>query len=179
MIHVARIALRDQLKDPEAWSRLDSLDLSEQDRRDIADVATGVHTEGAAGFLLAHLKSSRNRSRTCFGSSTTSHDTAPPRSMPDLVALAVLEKRRPSQRLELLKAVQQGAQERGMALDESSRRLAKRLAGQLMASTRSSDVTLGIDVVREFEFRDMQEDLTKVIHRRDLWSGPGCTPWVP
>ena len=76
--------------------------------------------------------------------------------MPELVALAVSEKRRPAERLELLKAIQQGAQERGLALDESSRRLAARLAGQLLGSTQPSDVTLGIDVVRDFQFRDMQ-----------------------
>ena len=81
LIHVVRIALRDQLKNAEVWSRLDSLNLTERDRRDIADVATGVHTEGAAGFLLAHIKAYRRAaSRLASLSSTTSRVTArPPR----------------------------------------------------------------------------------------------------
>ena len=37
-----------------------------------------------------------------------------------------------------------------------------------LESRQPSDVMLGVDVVRDFQFRDMQPDLKKVIERRDL-----------
>ena len=115
----------------DVWSRLASLNLSERDRRDIADVTTGVHTEAAAVFLLAHLKAFDlpQTELLRFTHHVARYGAAA--LMPELVALAVADKRPPAERLEILKAVQQGTQERGLALDKSSRRLAARLAGQL------------------------------------------------
>ncbi len=113
LIHVARIALRDQLNPSEMWRQLDRLGMTERDLRDIADVATGVHSEGAAAFLLEHLRSfpetRENLPRFMhhiarYGSLT---------SLPEVVALAVSEKQPPATRLELLKSVQQGAGARG------------------------------------------------------------------
>ena len=165
LIHVARIALCDQLKYSHVWSQLASLNLSERDRRDIADATTGVHTEGAAAFLFAHLKAFEEPHAELPRFIHHVARYGAPALMPELVALAVADKRPPAERLELLKSVQQGTQERGLALDESSRRLAARLAGQLLTSRQPSDVMLGVDVVRDFRFRDMQPDLKKVIQR--------------
>ena len=63
------------------------------------------------------------------------------------------------------------SQERGVALDEPSRRLAKQLASRLLASSHSGDVNLGIDVVRDFNFRDMQGDLKNLLKRHDVAEG--------
>jgi putative heme-binding domain-containing protein len=41
-----------------------------------------------------------------------------------------------------------------------------------LSSARPSDVTLGIDAVRDFGFRDMQEELKRVVGRRALDEGP-------
>jgi putative heme-binding domain-containing protein len=135
-------------------------------------VTTGVHTEGAAAFLFAHLKAFVEPQAELIRFIHHIARYGAPALMPELVALAAAEKRPPVERLELLKAVQQGTQERGLPLDESSRRLAGRLAKQLLGSTQPSDVTLGIDVVRDFAFRDMQGDLKQVIKRRDLGDQP-------
>ena len=168
LIHVVRIALRDQLQNAEVWSRLGNLNLSERDQRDIADVTTGVHTEGAAGFLFAHLKAFELPQAELLRFTHHIARYGAPALVPELVALAVADKRPEAERLALLKAVQQGTQERGLALDESSRRLASALAGRLLSSKQPNDVMLGIDVVRDFQFRDMQPALKKVIERGDL-----------
>ena len=161
------------MKDDKAWPRITAgSDLSERDLRDIADVATGVHSEGAAGFLLAHLKSYDEPQGRMTRYLHHIARYGVPTSMPELVALAVAKKRQPADRLTLLKAVQQGAQERGLALDESSRHLAARLARELLGSKRPGDVALGVDVVRDFHFRDMQVDLKKLIERQDLAEQP-------
>ncbi len=173
LIHVARMALRDQLTHPDVWPQLETLTLNERDRRDLADVATGVHAPQAAAFLLGHLK----RHDEPFANVVRFvHHIArygAPGSMHELVALVEPEKRSAAERLELLKAMQQGAQERGAGLDDSARRLAARLAHKLLDSKQPGEVTLGIDVVRDFGFREMQPELKKlIVERRDLPDQP-------
>ena len=143
-------------------------------------MTTGVHTEAAAGFLLAHLKAYDEPQARLIRFLHHIARYGVPASMPEVVALAVSEKRRPADRLKLLKAIQQGAQERGLRLDESSRRLAARLATELLGSRQPGEVALGVDVVRDFQFRDMQTEPEE----GDRAQGPRrATPdaraWVP
>jgi len=170
LIHVVRIALRDQFQRPDVWPALDSLKLTERDQRDIADVATGVHTTEAAAFLLAHLKRHDEPQGDRFAHHIARYGT--PSSIGLLVDLSASEKHSPAERLERLKAIQQGAQERGLRLDEKARRLAGRLAAELVASAKPSEITLGVDVVRAFGFRELDPALKKVIRRGDLPDQP-------
>ncbi|MFI5459576.1 MAG: PVC-type heme-binding CxxCH protein [Isosphaerales bacterium] len=172
LVHVVRMALRDQLKTAEVWAGLETLNLTTRDRRDIADVATGVHSTQAAAFLLAHLKQHDEPMGNLIRYVHHVARYGAPELKSEVVSLRGSERRSPAEQLEILKAIQQGAQERGGALDESARRVAARLAGQLLGSTQPSEVALGIDVVRDFGFRDMQGDLKKVIERRDLAEQP-------
>jgi putative heme-binding domain-containing protein len=172
LIHVARMALRDQLKGAEIWSEIETLDLNERDRRDIADVAPGVHTAEAAAYLLAHLKRYEEPQGNLFRFAHHIARYGAPSSMRDLVALTDSGKRLPVEQLDLLKSIHQGAQERGLGLDEVARRMASRLAGQLLASSRPNEVTLAIDVARDFQFRDLDGAIKKVIERRDLPEQP-------
>src|SRR5262249_19132724 len=55
LIHVVRMALRNQFLEPPAWGRLEELHLSERDASDIADVSTGVPSAEAAAYLLRRL----------------------------------------------------------------------------------------------------------------------------
>jgi putative membrane-bound dehydrogenase-like protein len=172
LIHVVRMALRDQLKTAGIWAKLESLNLTESDRRDIADVATGVHDVDAAAFLLAHLKQGDEPQDRLLRFAHHIARYGAPTAMPELIALAESAKRGPAQQLELLKMTQQGAQERGSALHESARRLAARLAGKLLESREPGEVVLGIDSVRDFNFREMQGDLKTVVARHDLPDQP-------
>ncbi len=168
LIHVARIALRDQLKNPAIWSGLDALGLTERDRRDIADVATGVHTSESAAFLVAHLHRHREDQHTLLRFAHHIARYGAPNSVAEAVRLATDEKRTPAERLDLLKSIQEGAQERGAGLDEQSRTLALGLARQLLGSSVASEITLGVDVVRDFRFRDLDPAIKNVIIRHDL-----------
>src|SRR5262249_44046016 len=55
LVHVVRMALRDQLRADSAWAELASGGWSERDARAIADVATGVPTAASAHYLLRHV----------------------------------------------------------------------------------------------------------------------------
>ncbi len=172
LIHVARMAIRDQLKTAGVWSKLGELKLSERDLRDIADVATGVHDTNAAAFLLNHLEKFDEPKERLLRFAHHIARYGMPAAMPALVALAESVKRVPAEQLELLKSIQQGAQERGSTLDQSARRLAAQLAGRLLAAREPGEVMLGIDSVRDFNFREMQADLKKVVARHDLADQP-------
>jgi putative heme-binding domain-containing protein len=172
LIHVARMALRDQLLDSSVWPQLAKLEQSERDRRDLADVATGVHTPEAAAFLLHQIKQLEYPQETLARFVHHIARYGAQDSTANLAAFANPRKRTSAQRLELLKAIQQGFQERGVPLGQEARQEAARLAGELLASSASADITLGIDVVRDFEFRDMQASLVQVIERTDLPEQP-------
>ncbi len=172
LIHVARMALRDQLLESAVWPQIDKLELSERDRRDVADVATGVHSVEAAAFLLNQIKQLEYPQQTLARFIHHIARYGAQEATNSLAAFAKPQKRTPAQRLELLKAIQQGFQERGVPLGKEVRQEAARLAGELVGSNSPADITLGIDVVRDFEFRDMQASLVKVIERSDLPEQP-------
>ena len=56
LVHVTRMALRDQFRSARAWQAIPLSGLSERDARAIADIATGVQSAEAAQFLLGHLE---------------------------------------------------------------------------------------------------------------------------
>jgi putative heme-binding domain-containing protein len=172
LLHVVRMALRDQLTSPEAWGALAAMQLEERDRRDIADVACGVHSAEAAAYLLQHLQElpEPQANRLRFAHHVARY--GPPSSIAGLSAFAMAQRYSPVERLELLKAAHQGAQERGGALDEPGRRLAATLSSELLRSAEPSEVMLGIDATRDFGFKTMQADLRKVIGRPELPDGP-------
>jgi putative heme-binding domain-containing protein len=168
LLHASRIALRDQLTKAEAWSTLASAPLSERDARDIADVATGVHTSESAAYLVDHIKRFLEPQANLIRFAHHIARYGAGSSMDAVLGLARLEARAPVERLELLRAIQQGAQERGGSLDQAGRRFAAQLAGTLLRSSGTGEVMLGIDAVRDFGFRDMQGNLKNVVHRGDL-----------
>ncbi len=135
LIHVSRMALRDQLLDAPVWPQLTKLELSERDRRDIADVVTGVHSEQAAAFLLEQIQQLEYPQATLARFIHHIARYGAQASTDKLAAFADPQKRSAAQRLELLKAIQQGFQERGAPLAQEARQEAARLAGELLASS--------------------------------------------
>src|SRR5262249_30534854 len=133
LIHVVRIALRDQLKPAGVWPGLESLNLTERDRRDIADVAPGDHSPEAAAFLLDHLQRlsepSENRLRFV-------HHIARYGSLDRMGTLTevVRHTEKPSDPVgvELLKAIHQGLQERGAPPSPEIRQLTVERAQSLL-----------------------------------------------
>ncbi len=162
LVHVARMALRDQLASAESWAGLESMGLSNRDRRDLAGVAPGVHSAASARYLLDFLgredESLANRGRYA-------HYVARYGGATEQSALAEVAARGkgPGDELAILKAIQEGAQERGSVLDAKSRGRAAQLADQLLASKSAGEVGLGIDVARDFGFRDKQPMLRAIV----------------
>jgi len=170
LIHVARMTLRDQFLDASAWSALGSLGLTDRDREVIKRIAPGVHTAESAAYLLDDLarvnESAADRVRFVHHIARYGSEEVQGR----LAAIAA-RGQSPAVELAILKAIQQGAQERGRAIDPASRSRAGELASRLLASHKPDEVSLGVDVVRDFGFRELQPRLAAIVEDGKLALG--------
>jgi putative heme-binding domain-containing protein len=168
LVHVIRMALRDQLIPATAWAALGELELSERDRRDLADVANGVPSAEAAAFVLKQLEavaeSPENQER--FVHHVARHGKAG--SVPRLLALIKAGDRTPAARFALLRMIQQGVQERGQPLDPEVRGLAVGLCRGLLSSKDPGQVGVGVEAARDFQEPDLLPDLRAVLGRTEL-----------
>jgi putative heme-binding domain-containing protein len=160
LIHVIRMSLRDHLLRKSAWTYLEGRRLSERDARDIADVALGVPSVEAARFLLAHIE---GRLEPVEPLDRYLHQIARYGAddvLPKL--LAFVRGNRGAgllRQVDLLKAIRNGTQERGGALDEATRALAIELFDALLASSRGDELQAGINLAGAFRLADARPRL--------------------
>jgi putative heme-binding domain-containing protein len=168
LIHVARMALRDQLKTGGAWASLKTLRLSDRDRRDLADVALGVPSAAAAAFLMEERntvqESQENLMRHVhhvarYGAAGTSAR---------LSRMTDENDRSPAVRLAILRAIQQGTLERGAVLEGGLRARGVDLCRKLLAAGSDSDVGLAIESARELGLTELIPDLEALTNRKEL-----------
>ncbi|WP_169978540.1 PVC-type heme-binding CxxCH protein [Tautonia rosea] len=167
LVHVVRMALRDQLRSANAWASLPD-PLTEADESKLAEVALGVPTVEAASFLLGHLRANPKAvgdvSRFVehvarYGGESSQSDAreyARSASDGDL-----------RQSLALLRAVHRGVQARGNRLDELSRSWAEEVAGALLASTEDRDRIDGIEVTGTLRLGAKAETLESILIDRN------------
>ena len=166
LLHVARIALRDQLKTADVWNGLDTLALSERDRRDIADVAMGVHSPESAAYLLGYLGNHEEGPETWV---RYVHHIAryatPDRidGLADLVRRAGPHGRR--LQAQLVRAIHQGIQERGMPPGTVMHGLAVEHARALLNSKDAGEIDLGIELASGLRLSEVQGKLREVAGR--------------
>ena len=163
LVHVLRMALRDQLVPSEAWAALPE-PLSKADRHALADVSLGVPSAEASGFLL----------EVALGKE------AEPAILPDLVARiaqygtnedrdAIRDWARdsntdaPHRALGLLRAFQRGAQARGETLDDATLAWAEALARRFFESGRPEDRLPAIDLAGAFGLRTFDPELDAIL----------------
>jgi putative heme-binding domain-containing protein len=148
LLHVVRIALRDQLLDASAWSKLPLASWPERDGRAIADVALGVRSAEAAAFLLDHLRrypEGQDRLQDVVHH-IARHGAAPVTAS----LLSFIRGHRPDDlglQAALARTLDQGTQERGGQLGTAARKWAEGLAGRLLASEDPATVQTGADLV--------------------------------
>ncbi|WP_165250835.1 PVC-type heme-binding CxxCH protein [Paludisphaera soli] len=171
LVHVARMALRDQLKPPTAWPMIAALPLSDQDRADLADVAVAVPDHRAAAFLLAHVQnfpeSPENVARYLHHVARHGDEAF----FPTLTAYVAGGDGDPRGRLGLIKEIQQGLQERGVATPDHLRAAAVGLVTGFLESKNGDEVNQGIEAVAEFQLKEAIPGLEGVFARADLPEG--------
>lgn len=166
LIHTARIALRDQFERAEMWRALYGLDLSAQDRKDIADIATGVHTPESADYLVVYLK---GQDETPENWIRYVHHIARYYAadridlLPELVHKAGVHGRRVQ--AGLVRAIHQGLQERGMAPAAVLHAMAVEHARALLDSKDGGEIDLGIELASGLRLPEVEPMLRELAGR--------------
>jgi putative membrane-bound dehydrogenase-like protein len=156
LLYVVRMALRDQLRDPAAWTNLPAL--SGEQTRMIVDVALGVPTAEAAAFArkqLSHVKDRDLRLRAVHhvarhGSAVAGKDVLSPAAFDAAGDLAF--------QAALFRAAERGTQERGAALSAEARAWAESLAIDLIRSKSASDAQIGLELVGSQRIQRLELD---------------------
>ncbi len=168
LVHVVRMALRDQFRDGSAWPKLAGPEWSEADLRTVADVAPGVHTRESARYLLGHLRKypegPENLDRYVehvarFGDAETDRELAAfaRGNHPDDIGLQAAQ----------LRAIHRGLQARGAPLGEDVRTWAVELSKSLLDSDDGPRVMLGAEIAGEFRLPEAREPLARIAGTRE------------
>ncbi|MCC6418896.1 MAG: c-type cytochrome [Gemmataceae bacterium] len=148
LLHVVRMALRDQLRLAAAWQQVRAEKLSERDARALADVCSGVPSAEAAHFLLAHLP---RYPEGGFRLIDYVHHIARHASADgfDRELVGYIQKRHGSQlglQAALYRAIHNGTQERAAAARPVVTAWGNKLTGRLLASGREKEVLAGVEM---------------------------------
>jgi putative heme-binding domain-containing protein len=147
LIHVVRMALRDQFQSSKEWKCLPLSGWTEKDARAVADIATGVPAPDAAQFLLAHLghfsESYANQVRYVRHIARYGDRN----SEGQLLALARGDRAAPlKHQFELAKAIFEGNQSRGSTSVAGLQGWGEQLTRHLYASGQEADLLLAMEL---------------------------------
>jgi putative heme-binding domain-containing protein len=164
LLHVVRMALRDQLRTPEAWKWVATLRFTNE-QRDIADVALGLPTADAAHYLMGHIQP-RPNAFTTEGLARFVYHIARHGNDTDRETVVTFAKdNEPGQmdrQIALFRSIERGAQERGTPLSKDAHEWGVRLAGKLLASTKSHELLAGIVLAGSLRLESAQQKLVDV-----------------
>lgn len=163
LVHVLRMALRDQLRSADAWANLPS-PMGEEGRAMLADVAVGVPTVEAAGFLLAYLDEAALPVGEAgrFAEHVARYGAE---GATDEVAALARRRSLGDHRvgLELLRAIHRGVQASGAELDRRSRRWGADIARAHLASGTDRDVLAAIELIGSIRLEGLTADLDALL----------------
>lgn len=151
LVHVLRMALRDQLRCPEAFAGT----WSEADRHRLADVAPGVPTLPAARFLLDHIRQVNEPDPLLVRS--VHHIARYGNADSDAELVAWARQHRPADdpfQASLLRAAHQGWLERGAPLHPTARQWALH---RVEAWLSGPSLALGLDLANQLKLAEAVE----------------------
>ena len=172
-LHMIRIALREQLRQPEAWELLGQgpaagcdapkLPLTQADSAALADVAVGVPTEQSARFLMRHLRQHGDTLENVqrfvkhiarYGSDADNADLLAwardyqPNSLPTQLQLVIV--------------IHKGRQERGTPPSQPTTAYIAAIVGKCLQSDNPGLLQPSIELVGALRLQQYQAELTKL-----------------
>ena len=164
LIHAVRMALRDQFLHDSAWDTLGDLKLSDAELAQLADIAPGVHSAASAKFLVALMEQGKapEDSFPRFFKHVARYGDAESTAKLLAVLKAVPASLGLLAKVDLLRAYQQGLQERGVAFGDEARTYAESLAGSLLDSSNPRAIKAGIEVAGTFRLEGIRDRLAKL-----------------
>ena len=162
--HSARISLRDQLAPAKDWET--SLgELTDADRRAIADVSPGVHTAAAAAYLVAHLKRGleppANRLRYLRHVARFGDDAAQ-----GALAGSLAAERDRAALARMIKAVVEGEQARGEVLPGEVAKVVDESVGAMLIKGQGGEFGIGCDLVKSLKLGQFRAPVASVVADR-------------
>ncbi len=167
LLHVVRMALRDQLRPATTWEQIASTRWSDADARALADVCPGVPSPQAAAFVLERLRrtteSRNNQVRYVHHIARYGADQA------TAGLLGLLRDGKSTDlglQAALFKAFQQGTQERGSALGTPARAWGDELIARLLGARPVNQVLAGIELAGTMQSASAQPSLLAFLDSR-------------
>jgi len=171
LLHVVKMALRNQLLKPENWKAAPGGTArtlwEEWDYRWTAEVSLGIPTVEAARYLDAHIR--RWPEPQEWLSKFIRHIARHGDKATDESLLAFARRDKPADlghQAAILKAIQQGMQERGAPFSEPAQARAGDLIGKLIRSGSEPDLQAGIALAGAMKLKAAGEALTALVHDR-------------
>jgi putative heme-binding domain-containing protein len=164
--YAARVALREQLRDPKVWSDLGKL--SWADGRFIADVAVAIPIQESASFLAEHIESetaNQDRIPDFLQHIARYGDKDTVAKLPALLT-EKLPQAIPQQAAYLL-AIQRGMQQRGEALSPELVKLAEAVAKRGLEGNDAGVFQPGIELAGALRLATLFEPLVQFARRTD------------
>jgi len=172
LVHVARMALRDQLLKPGVYGELPAAVGAQRDRLDrLANVSLGVANQESAAFVWQQLQTDPAcAARDVYFHHVIRHVAAD--KLSDVYGLALgLKDLSSAEQASLVRELGRAAQERGEKPPADVSAWAERLAGQLLASDhQEGQVRAGIELARQFH-SSVFEALAKAVGPQARFSG--------
>jgi putative heme-binding domain-containing protein len=167
LLHVVRMALRDQLRPASVWPKLADQKWSERDERALADVSLGVPSAEAAGYLMDHLRRYAERGAMLVN---CVHHIARHGNEAERQKLLEFARGHEPQNLgvqvALFHAIEHGLQERRAAMPAPVRTWAEGLTDRLLASSHGPDLQAGIELVGALRLSGQQKRLAEMASQR-------------
>ncbi|HEV3202937.1 MAG TPA: PVC-type heme-binding CxxCH protein, partial [Gemmataceae bacterium] len=164
LVHVVRMALREQLRNEEAYIPLSQESWNERDARTIADVSPGVPSAAAAGFLLHHLEkhkeSPEDQLRYVYHIARYGADDTRPSLLDFAKQQGVTPFKHP---VAILKAIHQGYQARGTKFSDGFQQWGEDLTQKLLAASDQNEILAGIELGGLLKLASVQTFLDRTI----------------
>lgn len=158
LLHVVRMALRDQLQDATLLSLMNSA-LGEKDSRALADACLGVRTPESADFLMKHLERfSGSNPLDSYAHHIARYGNAGSGSKLLALTEKIYANDLPAQAT-VFRAVPKALQERGAKMGSADQAFAEGLVGKLMHSKNAAEVQSGIELAGELRIAAVQPEL--------------------
>lgn len=163
LLYATRLALREQVRDSQAWAGLPATTENERDLRHLADVALGLSGPAPAGFLAARLAAINPEGEREMALVRIIIRDGNPADKEKIVAYLKEEKRDKTRQGELLRVAAQAAQERGGKLDGPLLAQANSLCDQLLGAPGEGEVRAGADLAATLQTPGLEKALALVV----------------
>jgi putative heme-binding domain-containing protein len=162
LYYASRLALREQVRNPEAWKGLPSQSSDPLALKALADVALGLPGASSAAFLankLALIQPEGDREIAVVRMITRDGTDADKTNVVNYMKNAQRPKARQA---ELIRAASLAAQEKGSKVDPILLTQATDLCGYLLASKQENDVRIGTELAASLQLIDHLETIINI-----------------